>query len=130
MKTRNLILLLFPLLLSGEIIFQKGEKRDLKLLKEDRSLQSSSEKIYYLYGIKSEATALRDSGSLIIDLSREANISSFEKQNGLKFLRTRSGRSVFKIIDGSDTVLKSNSLWENPYVKSVSPDWIRKRKLH
>jgi hypothetical protein len=130
MNIRNLILLLSPLLLFGETVILKGEKRDIKLLKESRNLHSSSEKIYYLYGVKSEATALRDSGSLSIELSREVNIEQFEEENGLKFLYSRGGRAVFKIIDGTDTVLKSNSLSENSSVKSVSPNWIRKRKLH
>jgi len=132
-KVFSTIILINLSLFSDELKILKGQKRDITFLKGEsfRELKTGSKnRIYYIYGIKDKESQIISNGSLIITFKNSFNLQNFEKVNGLKLVRKNStGSYIFNNIENIDIIEKSNILIELENIKTVNPNWLRKRGL-
>jgi len=118
---------------NDNLVTLKGDRNRQFLIDntDSRELNSlgHSKRVYYLYGIKSDSTQFIDTREIILELKSGTDRESFQVKNGLKFVKKIGKRAVYRVIDDSEIVSKSNYLRELNSVISVSPNWIRDRRL-
>jgi len=133
MKIFLMILISFSFfvnLVADEVVILKGENRDVSFKKGFREVNfiNNNRKIKVYYDIFGRRYF--SNNTIIVKFKKDINIVNFEKKYNLKYLRqNNTGSYVFQNIDNMDIIIKSNQIFKLNFVKSVSPNWIRKKQL-
>lgn len=89
--------------------------------------------VYYLRGVKSEATKYIPTGKIQVSFGKETNVSykTFAAENNLEFIREINQlyhTAIFKMAESEDAIALSNELNQLREVRYAKPDWIVPRR--